>query len=178
VHAGSVDAWSADLAPVARALVRLHEAGKPARLTLLGAIEYRGPELDRADRLGLVHVAGKVSREEAQRAAAASDVALLVQKRPSKIWVTTKLWDYLASQTPILVAANPECDAAAIVRETKAGWTVPYDDEDGIVRVLSDVDERRRRGETLWQPDADALRRYDATTISRRFVELLNELRP
>ncbi len=178
VHAGSVDAWSADVAPVARALLRLQEAGISARLTLLGPIAHRPPELDRAERLGLVHVAGTVSREEAQRVTAASDVALLVQMRPSKIWVTTKLWDYLASRTPILVAANPECDAAAIVRETKTGWTVPYDDEDGIVRVLSDADERRRHGETLWEPDADALRRYDAMTISRRFVELLNGLRP
>ena len=31
------------------------------------------------------------------------------------IWVTTKLWDYLASRTAILVAADPECDAAAII---------------------------------------------------------------
>jgi hypothetical protein len=178
VHAGSVDAWSADLAPVARALVRLHEAGTPVRLTLLGPIEHRPPDLDRAERLGLVRVTGKVSREEVQRRTAASDVALLVQKRPSKIWVTTKLWDYLASQTPILVAANPECDAAAIVRETKTGWTVPFDDEDGIVHVLAGADERRRDGDTLWEPDSDALRRYDSTAISRRFVELLNGLRP
>ena len=179
VHAGAVDAWSADVAPVARALLRLAEAGTHARLTLLGPIDHRlhSPELERAMQLGLVHVAGMVSREEAQRVTATSDVALLVQKRPSKIWVTTKLWDYLASQTPILVAANPECDAAAIVRETRTGWTVPYDDEDGIVRVLRDIDERRRRGETLWQPDADALERYDAKTISRRFLDLLDALR-
>jgi len=177
VHAGSVDAWSADLRTVARALVRLHEAGTSVRLTLLGPIADRAPGLDRAEELGLVHVAGTVSREEANRVTSASDVALLVQKRPSKIWVTTKLWDYLASQTPILVAANPECDAAAIVRETRAGWIVPYDDEDGIVRVLTEADERRRRGETSWHADTHALRRYEALTISRRFVELLNELR-
>jgi len=178
VHAGAVDSWSADLAPVARALLRLEGAGTPARLTLLGPIAHRPPELERAAQLGLVHVAGTVSRGEANRVTAASDVALLVQKRPSKIWVTTKLWDYLASRTPVLVAANPECDAAAIVRETNTGWTVPYDDEDGIVRVLSEADQLRRRGEALWEPDPEALRRYDALTISRRFVELLNELRP
>jgi hypothetical protein len=176
VHAGTVDAWSADLAPVARALLRLNDAGTPARLTLLGPVDHRGPELDRAVHRDLVRIGGKVSRAEAQRVTAASDVALLVQKRPSKIWVTTKLWDYLASRTPILVAANPECDAAAIVRETHTGWTVPYDDEDGIVRVLSDAYQRRVRGEALWQPDRDALERYDAMTISRRFVELLRTL--
>ena len=177
VHAGAVDSWSADVAPLARAIVRLREAGTSVRLTLAGPIVHRAPDLERAVQLDLVHTAGMVSREEANRLTAASDVAVIVQKRRSKIWVTTKLWDYLASQTPILVAADPECDAAAIVRETQTGWTVPYDDEEGIVRVLSDAYERRRRGETLWQPNADALRRYDATTISRRFVELLNGLR-
>jgi hypothetical protein len=177
VHAGTVDAWSADLTPVARALLRLEEARTPARLTLLGPVDHRGPELERAVQHGLVLIAGKVSRQEVQRATAASDVAVLVQKRPAKIWVTTKLWDYLAAQTAILVAANPDCDAAAIVRETRTGWTVPYDDVDALVRVLSNAYERRRRGETLWEPDVDTLRRYDATTISLRFVELLDELR-
>ena len=180
VHAGAVDGWSADLTPIARALLRLHESGTPARLTLLGPIDHRhrSPQLERATQLGLVHVAGMVSREEAQRVTAGSDIALLVQKRPSKIWVTTKLWDYLASHTPILVAANPECDAAAIVRETHTGWTVPYDDVDAIVRVLNDAEEQRRRGTRLWEPDTDALRQYDAVRVSRRFIELLNELRP
>jgi hypothetical protein len=176
VHAGTVDAWSADLAPVARALLRLNDTGTPARLTLLGPLVYRAPDLDRAVKRDLVRIGGKVSRAEAQRVTAASDVALLVQKRPSKIWVTTKLWDYLASRTPILVTANPECDAAAIVRETRTGWTVPYDDEDGIVQVLTDAYRRRLHGEALWQPDRDALGRYDAMTISRRFVELLSTL--
>ena len=109
---------------------------------------------------------------------AACDVALLVQKRPSKIWVTTKLWDYLASRTPILVAANPECDAAAIVRETKTGWTVPYDDEDGIVRVLTrGVRTAPRRRAAVGSRTRTRSQRYDAKTISRRFVDLLNALR-
>jgi hypothetical protein len=176
VHAGTVDAWSADLTPVLRALVRLNEAGKPARLTLLGPVEHRSPDLERAVRLGLVHDLGRVSRHEAQRVTAASDVALLVQKRDSKIWVTTKLWDYLASRTPILVAANPECDAAGIVRETRTGWTAPYD-EDAVLEVLAAAYEGRRRGEQLWKPDPEALGRYEAAAISKRFVELLADVR-
>jgi hypothetical protein len=123
-----------------------------------------------------VRTRGNVSRHEAQRATAACDIALLVRKHPSKIWVTTKLWDYLASRTPILVVANPDCDAAAIVRETRSGWTVPYN-EDAIVRVVSDAYARRRRGEQLWNPDEDALARYDAKAISRRFLELLRAQR-
>jgi hypothetical protein len=142
------------------------------RLTLLGLVEYRPPVLERAESLGLVEAKGNVSREEAQRAAAASDVALLVRKHPSKIWVTTKLWDYLAARTPILVVANPGCDAAAIVRETRSGWTVPYDEE-AVVDALVDAFDRR---DELWAPDEAALARYDAKAISRRFIELLREL--
>jgi hypothetical protein len=103
-------------------------------------------------------------------------VAVIVQKRASRIWVTTKLWDYLASRTAILVAADPDCDAAAIVRETRSGWTVPYD-EAAVVVALTEAFDRRRRGETLWAPDEDALARYDAKAISRRFIELLRAQR-
>jgi hypothetical protein len=176
VHAGTVDSWSADVTPVVRAVQRLADAGMPARLTLVGPVDHRTPELDRAESLGLVRSIGRVSREEAQRAAAAADVAVLVQKRPARIWVTTKLWDYLASRTAILVVADPECDAAAIVRETRTGWTVPYD-EDAVVEVLSEAHERRRRGEALSDPDGKALARYDARAVSRRFVELLRAQR-
>jgi hypothetical protein len=172
VHAGTANEPFADLTPVARALLRLHDEGTPARLTLIGPVEYRPPELDRVEKLGLVRTRGNVSRLEAQRATAACDIALLVRKHPSKIWVTTKLWDYLASRTPILVVANPDCDAAAIVRETRSGWAVPYD-EAAIVRAVSDAYETRRLGEQLWNPDEEALARYDAKAISRRFLELL-----
>jgi hypothetical protein len=176
VHAGTVDSWSADVTPVVNAILRLAETETPARLTLVGPVEHRSPDLERAVRIGLVRMTGKVSRQEAQRLTAAADVAVLVQKRPSKIWVTTKLWDYLASRTPILVAADPQCDAAAIVRETRTGWTVPYD-EDAIVATLAAAYEKRRRGERLWDPDEEALARYDAKAISRRFIELLNASR-
>ena len=177
VHAGTVDSWSADIAPLTRALMRLKEEGIPARLTLIGPIVHRSRELERALELDLVTILGTTSRQEAQQITASADVALIVQKRPSKIWVTTKLWDYLASHTPILVAASADSDAAEIVRETRSGWITPFDDEAEIARVLKDAYERRRRGETLWDPDAEALSRYDAASISRRFVDLLNELR-
>ncbi len=176
VHAGTANEPFADLTPIARALLRLRELDMPARLRLFGPLEYRPPELDRAEALGLVDVKGNVSRQDAQRAAASADVALLVRKHPSTIWVTTKLWDYLASRTPVLVVANPECDAAKIVRETRSGWTVPYD-EGAVVAALVQAYERRRAGESLWMPDEEALARYDAKAISRRFIELLLELR-
>jgi hypothetical protein len=176
VHAGTVDAWSADVTPVVRAVLRLADAGTPARLTLVGQVDHRTPDIELAERLGLVRSVGRVSREEAQRLTAAADIAVLVQKRPSRIWVTTKLWDYLASRTAILVAADPECDAAGIVRETRAGWTVPYDEE-AILGVLTDASAQRRRGESLWQADESKLVRYDAVAVSRRFVEMLRAQR-
>ena len=37
--------------------------------------------------------------------------------------------------------------------------------------------ERRRAGDELWAPDEDALARYDAKAISRRFLELLRAQR-
>jgi hypothetical protein len=176
IHAGTANERFADLTAVARALLRLHERGITARLTLLGPVEYRPADLARADALGLVAELGTVSRHEAQRTTAAADLALLVGKHPSRIWVTTKLWDYLASRTPILVVANPECDAAKIVRETRSGWTVPYD-EDAVVASLAQAYEKRRAGEPLWTPDENALARYDARAISRRFIELLRAQR-
>ena len=72
--------------------------------------------------------------------------------------------------------ANPECDAAKIVRETRSGWTVPYDD-DAVFAALAQAYERRRAGEGLWAPDEEALARYDAKAISRRFLELLRAQR-
>ena len=170
---------SADVTPVVRALLRLHEQGVPARLTLVRAGRVTGrPSSSAREALGLVRGdRPNVSREDAQRITAAADVALLVQKRPSKIWVTTKLWDYLASRTPILVVAEPR---------VRRGEDRARDAQrlDGPVRR----GRRRRRaarrptsgaarGDELWAPDEEALARYDAKAISRRFVELLRAQR-
>ena len=177
VHAGTVDSWSADLTPVIRAILQLAESQIPVRLTLLGPLLDRSPELDHAVGSGQVHVAGKVSRREAQAAAAAGDIALVVQKRPSAIWVTTKLWDYLASGTPVLVAADPGCDAAAIVRPRREpAGPCPTTRPRSRGRCRPRTRRAARRGVRLWHPDPDALGRYDSKAISRRFLELLREI--
>ena len=179
VHAGTRRAWSADLTPVVRALLRLHETGhagaadapRPGRVPPAGARPRRGSS-------GSCDVQATSRARRRSASAAAADVALLVQKRP-----VDDLGDDEALGLPRVAHADPRRGEPAsatprrsCARRAAAGrcrTTRTQSSRALVARRTSDV----ARGESLWMPDEEALARYDAKAISRRFIELLLALR-
>lgn len=176
LHAGSVGSWSGDLRPLARAALRLTRAGRPVRIVLLGDVWDWPAELVSAREAGVLETRQRVSRDEALRAIRSADVALLVRSRPGRIWVTTKLWDYLAARVPILGLVDPVSDAAGIIGELRAGSVVPYDDEKAIEAELVALHERRAAGTLDVDLDEQRVASYGVDAISARFAALLEEV--
>ncbi len=75
-----------------------------------------------------------------------------------------KVFEYLAAERPILAVVPPDGAAAALLRETGAGVVVAPDDVDGMVRELTALRDRWRRGELAEPPLSDEWRRK----LSRR----------
>ncbi len=63
--------------------------------------------------------------------------------------VAGKLFEYLASERPVIAIGPPDSDAAAIIEECDAGKTFPRDDEGGLLNYLSGLVERFKRGEHI-----------------------------
>jgi hypothetical protein len=176
IHAGTMAAWPSDPGPLLRAAAAARLGGARLRVEQLGQVFGCEEVVAAAVDAGLLDVHEPVGREEARRRIAAADVAVLIRSEPGTLWVTTKLWDYLGARTPVLVVADPACDAAQIVSTTRTGLAVPYWDEDAIAAALRELDERRRAGHLEWKPDEAALERYESRSVAREFAELLERV--
>jgi glycosyltransferase involved in cell wall biosynthesis len=176
VHAGTVSHWAADMRPLVRAALSLRDDGLVIRIVLVGVIYDWSNDLERAVQSGLLVVEPPMPRRDALERVAAADVALLVRSRPGRIWITTKLWDYLGAERPILGLLDPASDAARIIETTRAGIVVPYDREDAIRSALLELIERRSRDALHWEADTDELAQYRLDAIANRLAELLGRI--
>jgi hypothetical protein len=176
LHMGTLAAWPAHPGPLLRAAAAAAEHGARLHVDQVGQIFGCEDDVEAAIASGLLTTHDPVPRPEAQRRIAAADVAVLIRTEPSRLWVTTKLWDYLAARTPILVVADPECDAARIVTATRTGVVVPYWDEGAIESSLRSLDEQRRAGELRWQPDEAELAQYETSSVARELARVLEQV--
>jgi glycosyltransferase involved in cell wall biosynthesis len=89
--------------------------------------------------------------------------------------LTGKLFEYLAAGRPILAAAPPDGEAAALVRETGAGVVVAPDDVGGLAAALTEL-ERRWRADELAPPELPAAlrHRFSRRAGAERMAALLN----
>ena len=126
------------------------------QLVLAGRLDVAERELIESAGLGdlLVHV-GHLSRAQAlalQRRA----TALVLITSPDLVWeLPGKVFEYIGARRPVLALADGN-EAAAVVRETGVGWTVPP----GDVPAIADALERIAKGELTFAPDEAEIARY------------------
>ena len=98
------------------------------------------------DRLRLVPYAPRQTALELQRD---SDALLLLIPDAGgrgKGVLSGKVFEYLASERPILAAVPPDGAAAELIRETGAGVVAPPDDVEALKAALADLHERFSNG--------------------------------
>lgn len=98
-----------------------------------------GRFVERVEAAGLSEVVtfhGLVPREDAQRALEAADVGLVLMPRAHREIVVTKLYDALGALVPVLLLGPADGEAAAIVRDTRAGGVFDPGDRDGALAWL------------------------------------------
>lgn len=99
-------------------------------------------ELD-AQGLGpLVSVTGFVSSHEAIERMQAADALLLAGPKDAgalhRGWIPAKLFEYLATDLPIIYVGDPDCDAADLLRGRPGCYVLRPDDVSGIMTALRD----------------------------------------
>lgn len=88
--------------------------------------------------------------------------------------LTGKLFEYLASQRPVLAIAPPDGDLAAILREAEAGWVSGFDDKDGFKKNLLMAFEQFQKGSL--SSSASGIGKYSRKSLCRLLVEEMNQL--
>jgi glycosyltransferase involved in cell wall biosynthesis len=89
---------------------------------------------------------------------------------------TGKLFEYLGMGLPVLLVGPAHGVAAALLRESRAGITVPYGDADGVADVLERMAEEKRTGTCRFDPDATVIERFDRRVQASFVATLLDEV--
>lgn len=102
--------------------------------------------------------------------------ALLFYVAPTSLAPSGKIFEYLASERPILCVAHPDNLASRLVREWDAGpWAAP-DDADGIEEAILTLVACRRAGTLAAMPEVRrrTLERYSRRALAGRLAEVLS----
>ncbi len=88
-----------------------------------------------------------------------------------------KLFDYLASGTPLLSVGPPDGDAAEILSETGAGPMVAFDDEEGLKnRILRLFSAWQENSLNEFRPERLKIKKYERREMAGQTARLLDAL--
>ena len=88
--------------------------------------------------------------------------------------VTGKLFEYMASGRPILCIGPEDGDAARILKETRAGQTVGFEDKEKIKEVLKGLYQRYLENDLPDNTSAE-VERYSRKEMTEKYTKLLNQ---
>jgi glycosyltransferase involved in cell wall biosynthesis len=89
---------------------------------------------------------------------------------------TGKIFEYLASGTPILALA-PTGEASRIIQETGTGFTVDPGDEEGIREVLTRSYDAYQKGRLITTERAEGeIASYSRAALTEKLAGILNEV--
>ncbi|MDR0766445.1 MAG: glycosyltransferase, partial [Odoribacteraceae bacterium] len=143
----------------------------PARLRFAGKVDpLHASELETL--AGHVELHPFVPHATAIRWMRQSSVLLLVipDAPGSRGNLPGKLFEYIASGTPVLCLGPPDGEAARVLRSCEAGQTFDYNDEEGIRAFLQTC-----RDTPSAPRDPSRAREYSRRSLTRALVAILDE---
>lgn len=129
------------------------------------------PLVSAADLADTVRAIGTLDRARTLQLQHTADALLVLAEGSSRRVATGKLFEYLATDAPILVLGE-DSEAARIVAETGAGFVVSGSDPSLIVSAL----ERLMASPLDRGRDVAAVEPYSYPHIARRYAELIEEV--
>ena len=91
--------------------------------------------------------------------------------------LTGKIFEYLASGTPLLSIGPPDGDAAKIIREVKGGPMFDYSDREGLKKYIIKGFQNWQKGSMIELcPDPDKVKKYNRRELTRQLAQQLNKL--
>ncbi len=146
------------------------------KIQLYGTIDQSIIDFIRSDEIlkPLVEFKKPVSHEEVIKAYSESDLLLLLlnDSKNAKGHIPGKLFEYMASQRPILALGPEEGDSARIINQTNTGHVYHWENLEGIKGQL----EKHLRGGVMLQIDQTQLEKYSRKSTTSELAQLLNKI--
>lgn len=147
-------------------------------IDLVGKVDYSIHETAR--RLSLsekVHDHGYVSHHEAVRFQKASGLLVLIinQSGNPKGMIPGKLFEYIASGTPVLLIGPEKGDAADIIRQTNAGWVCSNTDKAAMKSTLKSIFELHQAKALQGRGIAHEIECYSRPSLTRQLVKVFEK---
>jgi glycosyltransferase involved in cell wall biosynthesis len=120
------------------------------------------------NRKSAVRLLGFMPQREAIQRVEETDYLLLTMT--NDISLPGKLFEYLAMGRPILALTQPRSEVEQILQETGTGICADFADPEAIQRML----EAAQNGCPWFQPKPDAIRRYERSTLTAAYAELIS----
>ena len=88
---------------------------------------------------------------------------------------TGKLFEYLASNRPILTISRPDTVAAQLVKQARAGRVVPHD-PDQIAETIEAMYRAWKEGRFEHAPDWELIERFSRRNLTQRLARIFDDL--
>ena len=130
------------------------------------------------DYLGITRFIGFVPHKGSISLIKSSDVLLLLLSEERGDYVIpSKTFEYLGSGKPILAVVPSRSEVARIIRETRAGIVADFENIDEICDALFRLYEGWKNNKALIRPDKSRVQKYNQMNITKKLVNLLNEIK-
>lgn len=152
--------------------------GSKLKIRLVGQVDQSVTEsLEAAGLKGNTEIIPYIPHDEILQMQQSSQVLLLlINNTPNaKGILTGKLFEYLASDRPILCIGPEDGDAARVIEEAKAGTTVGFDDKEKMKAALKDWFEKYNRQE-LKATTSESIRQFSRQSQCKHYVVLLDAI--
>lgn len=111
-------------------------------VNLIGSINSKVHEIIREHGLNdVISISDYIPHLEAKKEMQSADILLLVipESEDNELIITGKLFDYIGSQTPILLIGPKNGDAANIIQKYRLGICYEYEDTKGLYDALKSI---------------------------------------
>ena len=155
----------------------ISELDIPMKIRLIGQIDNSVIEsIKRHNIENYVEIIPYIPHNQVIEEQQKSDVLLLfVNNTPNaKGILTGKLFEYIASDRPILSIGPENGDSARILNETQSGVTVDFNDKEKMKSVIRDFVEKYNDNQLITRHN-EMVEKYSRRNLTKDFVKLLNE---
>lgn len=128
------------------------------------------------DPFGIVECTGFVPHMEALTEVAKADLLLLLLSRErGKGVIPSKVFEYMASEKPILAVIPPDGATAEIIERTQTGTVVDFDDYEGIKQSFFSFYQHWKTGVSAKNINHREFQRYDQRMLFQEIAGILDK---
>jgi len=135
-------------------------------------------DIDIGDRYEICEFTGFVPRKEAiQYSSDANALLLLLSKERGEHVIPSKVFEYLASEKPILALVPPSGEVANIIKSTNTGVVVDFEDVEGIKKAYLQLYHGWKEKENRFvKPNWEEIFKFDQKNLTEKLAKLLNDM--